>query len=215
MADDDPGRITAFWFGTLTDGFADEAHRHSWFKSDGRRDAEIRQHFAGLLAHAAGGELDHWLESKQGTLAFILLCDQLSRQIHRGTAAAYATDAVALSAARALVADGADTAMAFDERAFVYMPFQHAESRLDQHTSVGLFHALRQDTDPAYRHHADGFLRHAREHRDIVLRFGRFPHRNALLGRPSTAAELRYLESAGNFGQAPAASAAQESPRDR
>lgn len=216
MAEEDSGRVTAFWFGTLSDGLADDAHRRAWFKSDAERDAEIGRRFAPLLERAASGELDHWLDSIQGTLAYILLCDQLSRQIHRGTAAAYATDARALRAARSLIASGADSPLAFDQRAFIYMPFQHAESRLDQHTSVGLFDALREDTDPAQQHHADGFLGHAREHRDIVARFGRFPHRNALLGRPSTAAELDFLRSAGNFGQAPAPAAGQEpSPRDR
>ncbi|MDZ7669220.1 MAG: DUF924 family protein [Gammaproteobacteria bacterium] len=216
MPDHDPNQITAFWFGTLSDGLADDAHRRAWFKADAERDAGISRRFAALLERAAAGELDHWLDSIQGTLAYILLCDQLSRQIHRGTAAAYATDARALSAARSVVAGGADTALAFDKRAFIYMPFQHAESRLDQHTSVGLFDALREDTDPAQRHHADGFLQHAREHRDIVARFGRFPHRNALLDRPSSAAELDFLRSAGNFGQAPVRAADQESPpRDR
>ncbi len=216
MEVDDPAQVTAFWFGTLSDGFADDAHRRAWFKSDAERDADIRGRFARLLERAGDGELDHWLDSTQGTVAYILLCDQLSRQIHRGTADAYATDARALSAARSVIASGADSVLGFDQRAFVYMPFQHAESRLDQHMSVGLFDALREDTDPAYRHHADGFLRHAREHRDIVVRFGRFPHRNPLLGRPSTAAELDFLQSAGNFGQAPADAAVQESPpRDR
>lgn len=216
MHDDDPGQVTAFWFGTLSDGFADAAHRRAWFKSDAGRDADIAHRFAGLLERAAGGALEHWLDSTPGTVAYILLCDQLSRQIHRGTAHAYATDPRALDAARGLVASGADQALAFDERAFVYMPFQHAESRLAQHTSVGLFDALREATDPAHRHHADGFLDHARAHRDIVARFGRFPHRNVLLGRPSTAAELDFLATAGNFGQAPANAAGQESsPRDR
>lgn len=216
MAADDPGQVTAFWFGTLSDGFADAAHRRAWFKSAAGRDADIRHRFSRLLERAGSGELDHWLDATPGTVAYILLCDQLSRQIHRGTADAYATDTRALNAATGLVDSGADRALAFDERAFVYMPFQHAESRLDQHTSVGLFDALREDTDPAYRHHADGFLVHARQHRDIVARFGRFPHRNALLGRPSTAAELEFLATAGNFGQAPANAVAQEpSPRDR
>jgi uncharacterized protein (DUF924 family) len=206
----DPRQIIDYWFGPLTDGLADAAHRHHWFAASADRDAEIAARFGPLLEKAGAGELDHWLESPQDTVAFIIVTDQFSRQIHRGTAQAYALDGMALAAARQLVADGLDGDLEFDERAFAYMPFQHAESRVDQHLAVGLYGAMRENAttrENAGPHHeaqADGYLGHAREHRNIVLRFGRFPHRNALLGRASTAAEQAFLESAGNYGQAPA-----------
>lgn len=201
---DDARQIIDYWFGALSEGLADAAHRRHWFAASAERDAEIASRFAPLLNQATAGGLDHWLESPQRTVAFIILTDQFSRQIHRGTAQAYALDPVALAAARQLVADGRDGDLNFDQRAFAYMPFQHAESRVDQHLSVGLYCGLRDSAQPHLKAHAEGFLDHARQHRDIVLRFGRFPHRNPLLGRTSTATERAYLESAGNFGQAPA-----------
>jgi uncharacterized protein (DUF924 family) len=200
----DPTEVTDFWFGELHDGLADDQHRRPWFAPDPARDADIRDRFGHLLAAAAGGELVSWLETPDHTLALVIVCDQFSRQIHRGTALAYATDPVALEAARCAVEHGRDADLGFDERAFLYMPFQHSESRLDQHTCVGLFTRLRDDTSPAQRHHADGFLQHARQHRDIVLRFGRFPHRNRILERASTPEELTFLENATSFGQTPA-----------
>jgi uncharacterized protein (DUF924 family) len=96
---------------------------------------------------------------------------------------------------------GADRGLALDERAFCYMPFEHAETRLDQHAAVGLYTALRDDTPPGARHLTGDYLRHAQQHRDIVLRFGRFPHRNRVLGRDSTPEEQAFLESASRYGQ--------------
>lgn len=197
----DIGEVLDFWFGTLTDGLADDAVRRGWFASSRERDQEIRLRFGARLEQAAAGDLDPWRDSVRGSLAFILVCDQFARQIHRGRAAAYATDPLALAAAAALVERGADRTLDIDERAFVYLPFQHAESRLRQHAAVGLFSGLRNDTPPGRRQHTGAFLRSAQQHRDIVLRFGRFPHRNRALERASTAEELAFLETAGDFGQ--------------
>jgi uncharacterized protein (DUF924 family) len=199
--------IIDYWFGATTGGFSDEAHRQRWFAPDAAADAEIRARFGHLIDAAAGGELDDWLASPRGTVAFVLLCDQFPRQVYRGTAQAYATDALALAVARRAIEAGTDGPLGFDERAFLYMPFQHAESRVDQHTAVGLFAALRDATPAGQRHLTGNFLRYAQQHRDIVLRFGRFPHRNGVLGRTSSSEELTFLKTASRFGQqaAPAA----------
>jgi len=194
-------QVLEFWFGNLSDGFAAAEHRQRWFAADGTADAEIGSRFGALIEAAASGELDDWLASPRGVLAFVLVCDQFPRQVFRGTERAYATDPLVLEVARRAVDGGIDAALELDERAFLYMPFQHVESRVDQHAAVGLFAALRDATPAGQRHLTGGYLRHAQQHRDIVLRFGRFPHRNAVLGRASSAAELVYLETASHFGQ--------------
>lgn len=196
-----PEPVLDYWFGPLEGGFSAGSHRQRWFEPNAAVDAEITERFGHLIEAAAGGALDHWLQSPRGTLAFVLVCDQFPRQIHRGTALAYVTDALALEVARRAIEAGSDEELGFDERAFLYMPFQHVESRLDQHTGVGLFAALRDATPPGQRHLTGSFLRYAQQHRDIVLRFGRFPHRNAVLGRTSTAEESTFLKTASHFGQ--------------
>lgn len=196
-----PGAVLAFWFGTLTDGVAAAERRKRWFKASAEDDAEIGRRFAPLIERARTGALAHWLRRPESRLAFILVCDQFPRQAYRGTARAFATDALARDAAADGIERGHDRELGPDQRAFFYMPFEHAESRLDQHLSVGLFATLLEASPPAYRQQATSFLNYAHQHRDIVQRFGRFPHRNAVLGRRSTAAERDYLKTASGFGQ--------------
>jgi uncharacterized protein (DUF924 family) len=196
-----PDAVLDYWFGPLENGFSDAGHRRRWFNPAAAVDAEIAERFGGLIDAAASSALDGWLQSPRGIVAFVIVCDQFPRQVHRGTALAYLTDALALEVARRAIESGADQALGFDERAFLYMPFQHAESRLDQHAGVGLFAALRDATPPGQRHLTGSFLRYARRHRDIVLRFGRFPHRNGVLGRASSAEETTFLKTASSFGQ--------------
>lgn len=204
MSASGPDEVLGYWFGELTDGFADDVHRRRWFMPDARVDAEIRDRFGDLLAAAARGELDGWRDGGvEQALALVIVCDQFSRQIHRGTALAYATDPLALVTARAVVERGDDRELGFDQRAFLYMPFEHSESRLDQHTCVGLFSALADAVPEARRADAESYLHYARDHRDVVVRFGRFPHRNAVLGRESTAEERLFLETASSYGQSP------------
>ncbi|MEQ8486661.1 MAG: DUF924 family protein [Pseudomonadales bacterium] len=196
-----PAAVLDYWFGTLTDGVASAARRRRWFKASAEDDAEIARRFGPLIDRARVGALDHWLRRAEWRLAYILVCDQFPRQAFRGTAQAFATDARARDAAADGVEHGHDLALGPDQRAFFYMPFEHAESRLDQHVSVGLFTALQDAASPGYRQQAASFLAYAREHRDVVQRFGRFPHRNAVLGRRSTAAERAYLKTASGYGQ--------------
>ena len=186
--------LLEFWFGDQQGGFTDASHRKRWFLSDEDFDAECRRAFAESHEQAEGGQLDHWLESSAGSLAFIVLCDQIPRNIYRNQPRAFSTDPQALAPARRLVDAGADQNFGFDKRAFLYLPFEHSESLLDQHTSVGLFSALRDQTPQGERHLTGNYLQHAHQHRDTIMRFGRFPFRNAALGRPSTAAELEYME---------------------
>ena len=193
--------VLDYWFGTMDSGFSDEEHRHRWFQGGAAADREITDRFGFLIELATTGQLDRWLDSAEATLAFILICDQFSRQAYRGSPLAFATDPLALEVARSAIEARLDLGLAWDHRAFLYLPFEHSESVVDQHTAVGLFTQLRDATPQGYRHLTGSYLQHAHQHRDIVLRFGRFPHRNAVLGRDSSPAELTYLEDASGFGQ--------------
>ncbi len=137
------------------------------------------------------GELDPWAKSPDGALALILLCDQFSRNMHRRTAKAFSGDAKARETARLAVARGYPLAYPVEMRTFFYMPFQHSESLADQDFCCSLFASTGNDD----------YVKYAVEHRDIVARFGRFPHRNDVLGRPCTPEELDYLKTAKRFGQ--------------
>ncbi len=193
--------VLEFWFGTMTDGVCSAATRRRWFAADPAFDREITERFAPLLEGAAGGALSHWLAEARGRLAFIIVTDQFSRQIHRGLREAFETDKLAVAAARDGIDLRHDRLLSIDERSFFYMPFKHSESLVDQHTSVELFTQLADETRPAHRAVADNALRYALNHRDIVDRFGRFPHRNECLGRASTDAEVAFLRDASRFGQ--------------
>jgi uncharacterized protein (DUF924 family) len=198
---DDVDQVLEFWFGEMVDGFSSAATRRRWFAADPAFDRQITERFGNLLDDAARGRLTHWLTGARGLLAFIVVTDQFSRQIHRGTAAAFATDPLARSAARDGIDRGRDRMLSIDERSIFYLPFEHSESADDQRLSVALFTQLLAETPAAHRAAIDESLRYARAHRDIVVRFGRFPHRNAALGRASTDAELEFLRTASRFGQ--------------
>jgi uncharacterized protein (DUF924 family) len=205
MAHDRPAtpaeRLLLFWFGALSDGFADSTHRARWFSGGVEFDNSCRVEFSSLATQAANGDLEHWLDEPRSRLAYVLLCDQIPRNIYRGEALAFATDGAALIAARTGIEAGMDRALAYDERNFCYLPFEHSESLVDQHTSVGLFMNLCDDTPEGFRDRTGSSLRYARQHRNIVQRFGRFPHRNKVLGRKSSAAELAFLQDGPAFGQ--------------
>lgn len=178
---DEIGTVLRFWF--------EEATPEQWWKKDPGFDAEIRRRFAGLHARAAAGDLDGWAESAEGALALILVLDQFSRNIYRDDPRAWAQDAAALAVARRAVEQGFDTAFGDrDRRVFFYMPFEHSEDIADQYESVRLISAL---GDAEYTEFAEA-------HREIVERFGRFPHRNAVLGRKSTAEEVEFLKQPGS-----------------
>jgi uncharacterized protein (DUF924 family) len=182
--------ILDLWFLPLDDPDHGKPQKF-WWDSPPELDAEISRRFGALLDKAIAGELDAWRESPDGALALILLCDQFSRHIHRRTARAFAGDAKARETARYALARNYPAAYTNDMRLFFFMPFQHSEDLGDQDFCCTLFAALGDaDND-----------KHAIEHRDIVARYGRFPHRNDVLGRISTAEELDYLKTAKRFGQ--------------
>lgn len=158
-----------------------------WFARDDAFDAEIRDRFGDLVAAARDGELDGWSGTPHGALALLLLLDQFPRNIHRGDPLAFASDARARSIAAKALEAGFDRAFPKQGRAFFYLPFEHSEEMADQERSVDLF-----------RRHGDqeGYL-YALIHLDVIRRFGRFPHRNAVLGRASSEAEEAFLADGG------------------
>ena len=174
-----PQQLLRFW---------QDAGPKRWFRHDPDFDADFRARFLAAHEAAAAGRLDHWLASAEGALALVLLLDQFPRNAFRGTARVYATDAKARAASDAAIRAGFDRTLPEDLRQFFYLPFAHSESLEDLERCVVL-------NEPA----GGEALRWARHHRDIVARFGRFPHRNAVLGRPSTPEEERFL-SEGGFG---------------
>ena len=178
--------LLEFWFGDTGEA------RDVWFKTDPAFDAVLRARFGALQARAARGELDHWAESAAGALALVLLLDQLPRNLNRGAAAAFACDEHARRVARHAIARGLDQEWPPVRRQFLYLPFEHSETLADQEDGVRHFASL---PEGAFR---DGCVDYARRHHAIVARFGRFPHRNRALARPSTAAEEDFLKEPGS-----------------
>ena len=162
-----------------------------WFAGDKALDGEIRSRFGDLHQRLLTKLPDGVGTDPRTTLAAIIVLDQFSRNIHRGTPEAFGGDDLAVSLARQSVDRGLDESLSNEEKTFLYMPFMHSEVLADQHRCVDLFNAIG----------AKETLPHAIEHRDIVARYGRFPHRNRVLGRESTQAELAFLASHAGFGQ--------------
>jgi uncharacterized protein (DUF924 family) len=181
--------ILAFWF-------AGE-NAASWFASDPAFDAQIRGRFGETAKMAADGALDDWATMPPGWLALLILLDQFSRNLHRQDSRAWGQDTKALALALAGIERGDDQQLPPLQRAFAYLPLEHAEDLAMQLRCVALFEALCAAAMPAQRTCLEGFLDFARRHLDVIERFGRFPHRNALLGRPSTPAELIFLAMPG------------------
>lgn len=177
MAPDD---ILGFWF--------DELKPAQWWRADPALDAAMRTRFGALHAAACAGELSAWRADAPGRLAEVIVLDQFSRNLHRGTPAAFAADPMALALAQEAVSRGADGELPAARVAFLYLPFMHSESRLVHQTALRLFS----------RPGLEDNLEAERRHLAIVERFGRYPHRNAILGRASTAEELEFLAQPGS-----------------
>lgn len=183
--------VLDFWF--LPEGHPGHLRiRPEWFQKNAEFDEAIRSRFGTLVEDAVSGALTEREQTTHGALARILLLDQFTRNIWRGTARAFAGDTQALDIARRLFAHRHDRAMAGVERQFVYLPFMHAEDLPSQEQSVALYEALAAE----HPEHADSL--DSIRHRDIVARFGRFPHRNEQLGRRSTPEELAFLTQPGS-----------------
>jgi uncharacterized protein (DUF924 family) len=178
MIDAKAAEVLRFWF---------VEHAKEWFVKNRDFDAQIRSRFLSLHEAGAGGLLAHWADEARSCLALVIVLDQFPRNMFRGEARAFATDVQALAAARVILARGWNRAMTRDEQLFAYLPFEHSESLADQ----DLCCELMEDFDAE-------LLRYALRHREIIARFGRFPHRNAILGRNSTPAELEFLRQPGS-----------------
>jgi uncharacterized protein (DUF924 family) len=193
-----PGRpaeaqaVLDFWFGPPDDP-GHRLSRRQWFEKNAAFDALIGARFGRLIESGLAGELISWAGETGAALAEIIVLDQFPRNLFRGTARAFAGDGRALDAATRLVKSGADRELGGVQRQFVYLPFEHAESMVAQHCSMTLFEQLGRD-EPGLA----GLLEWARRHHDIVARFGRFPHRNQILGRVSTADEIEFLKQPGS-----------------
>lgn len=173
-------------------GFWCEAGRARWFAKSDAFDTAIRDRFAAAHHAAAQGDLAGWADSAEGSLALLLLLDQFPRNIYRGSAHAFATDPLARAVANAAIAAGHDRQVALDLRLFFYLPFEHSEQMADQDRCLALCEALEAEGGES----ADW----AKMHRDIIARFGRFPHRNRALGRESTEEEIAFLDGGGFAG---------------
>lgn len=173
--------IVAFWH---------DAGYERWFKRDDAFDAEFKRRFHEAHMAAARGEYEAWMESAEGALALLILLDQFPRNCFRGCAHSYATDGLARSYARRAIDAGFDLQVETALRMFFYLPFEHSETMADQDYAMELF----------ARTGNDELMKYAVLHRDLIARFGRFPHRNAVLGRESTQEELDYLASGGFSG---------------
>jgi uncharacterized protein (DUF924 family) len=191
--------LLTFWFGSSTDDAAVAKEKTSlWWSKNPAIDTEIRQRFENLICRAAAGELHEWQTNPRGRLALILLTDQFPRNIYRDSPDAFAYDSKALSWCLDGIGHGLDLKLRPIERVFFYLPLEHAESLECQDRSVDKFRELLDAADVARNNVFKEYFDFAVRHREIIARFGRFPHRNKILGRPSTPEELAFLEEPGS-----------------
>lgn len=181
MTDESAADVLAFWRAAGPD---------KWFKKDSDFDAEVVRRFSGLWQAAAEGKLAAWEATPDDALALVIVLDQFPRNMFRGNRRTYEADAIARAVADRAIARGFDRQMPRVERQFFYLPFMHSEVLADQERCVALAHAYGDDN----------FTKYAEEHAEIVRRFGRFPHRNAMLGRATSAEEQAFLDDGGFSG---------------
>jgi uncharacterized protein (DUF924 family) len=194
----DPEVVLDFWFGRLDEfGQADREHSQRWWQKDSGFDAELRERFGSLHAAAMRGWLGSWLDRERSRLAYIVLLDQFSRNMFRGTPQMFGSDELALEAALSGIELGMDKKLPLDERSFFYMPLLHSERLALQERSVILFQELMGELSGSVRAAQLQRVGYAEQHREVIRRFGRFPHRNAVLGRQSTPDELEFLAGPG------------------
>ncbi len=196
----DAAEILAFWFGDAPGDDAAIADRQAglWWRKDSAVDAAMRARFQDQVEAAGNHRLDHWTGTPHGRLALIVLTDQFPRNIFRDTPDAFRFDAKAREICHAGLAAGDDRALRPIERIFHYLPLEHSESLEDQEESVRLARLLMDEVDQQHRATFEGFWRYAVSHRDFIERFGRFPHRNRILSRPSTPEEIAFLQTPGS-----------------
>lgn len=177
MSSHTPKQIIAFWFS--------KESRSKWFASTPEYDQELLTQFEDIWIEAKAGKLDAWLKTPEGCLALAIILDQLPLNMYRGSAKSFQTEAQAIEVTKAAIANSFHSDIPIEQRAFLYMPLMHSENLKDQDCVVSLFEKDGLDSN----------LRFAKHHRELIRKFGRFPHRNAMLGRESTDSELIYLNS--------------------
>lgn len=191
--------VLAFWFGDLdATGCAPAENVKQWWKKDAAFDAHCRERFEGLHNAIMAGEREDWRSTPRGCLAYVIVLDQFSRNMFRGTPKMFASDARAQVAVCTGIDQGFDDELRLDERVFFYMPLMHAEDIGLQDRCISTFGGFCDELDGELKARVDKNLRYAHQHRDIVARFGRFPHRNELLGRESSAEEAEFLTQPGS-----------------
>lgn len=191
-------KVLQFWF---------DANHHSeplynrdiWWAKDQKWDTEIREQFGQLRRQAIQGDLKHWLNTPQGTLAYIILIDQFSRNMYRDKPAMYQYDGLALKAAKLAIEKKYDEALTLTQRVFMYLPLEHAENLQAQEQSLSLFKQLYKDTPEGYKDIAQNYLNYAIAHHEIISKFNRFPHRNKILDRESSPEEIAFLKEHKGF----------------
>ena len=195
----DTKAVLDYWFGSDPDEAAVVREKAGmWWKSDAAIDDELRTRFANLVEMAGRNELNDWASTPHGLLALIILTDQFPRNIHRNTPRAFFFDPLARTHCRNGIARGFDIQLRPIERVFHYLPLEHSESPEDQDESVRLFSGLVGEAGADSKELYSGYLRYAERHREIIVRFGRFPHRNRIVGRESTAEEIAFLQTPGS-----------------
>lgn len=197
---DNAAEILAFWFGDApgNDAAIAEMQAGLWWRKDPAIDAAMRVRFQDQVEAAGNNLLDHWTQTPHGRLALIILTDQFPRNIHRNTPDAFRFDPKARALCHAGIAAGDDRMLRPIERTFHYLPLEHSESLADQEKSVRVARDLMDEVDAGHRATFEGFWRYAVSHCDIIKRFGRFPHRNRILSRPSTPEEIAFLQTPGS-----------------
>ncbi len=194
--------VLNYWFGELDEHGGFDGSRYGvWFTGGPAVDAEITARFGAALEEAAAGGLTAWEATPRGKLALIILCDQMSRNVWRGSARAFSLDGRAYALAQGMIAAGEDTQLHLIERSFVYLPLEHHEGMEAQDQVVALFEGMVGLAPEAQRELFESLRGYAVSHRDIIAQFGRYPHRNEVLGRETTAAEAAFLEHGPRFGQ--------------
>ena len=196
-----PGDVLSFWLGPYDPpSLISYAQAGQWFKKDLAFDQVIKTRFEAPLQTAFAGGFDHWMEeSPLHGVALVIILDQFSRNIYRGSGQMFAYDSKGLAVANALIEKGWDKQVPAPARGFIYTALEHAEDMVQQEKLLKLMDEMVAEADEQYKQGAAMFQSYAKQHYDVVARFGRYPHRNALLGRESTAEELEYLQTHPGF----------------
>ncbi|MEQ1590785.1 MAG: DUF924 family protein [Thiobacillaceae bacterium] len=194
-----PEVVLDYWFGAPGSAATIAARQSKlWFGKQPEKDRDISKRFTTTFNTAASGALDSWADLPRGRLALVILLDQFPHHIHRDTAQMFAQDSKSLAVSLEALTTGADRQLSMIERIFLYLPLEHAESVSMQDLSVAQYTQLVAEAAEPERKLFDGFLDYAHKHRDVIMRFGRFPHRNEILGRTSSQDEIEFLKQPGS-----------------